>query len=270
MIFLAYSLVVLSDVYSSSEKSMKSGLSLDVYLPTPTMDDTEEDKTQSSINSTPVSTPQKAITVPGFLSIESTGPDDDKSSVRYSDDFDRNFESTGEELHHLSTSSSESDQSAADLDHKSSNDSRTNQSVRSYQSKLSDVPPIQQKLNTGHSKQQPPARLHPGFAMPKPLVSTRSPVPLIGKRQASSKPSIQTQPSDEDCIPPVTPPIPKPRTQLQQTGSTLSTTSRPLDHFSSSEFGTNYSGKDYGTGSEKDKSDGDYSDEFDTSDSSSH
>ncbi len=249
---------------TSSDKSMKSGRSIDVYLPTSAMDESFQENEQSLLIPDSPQIPPRSV--PGFpSSVESTlhNNDDDKVSPSlYSANFDssRNFESTGEQdLPALSQSSSDRSVNPQQDLSKASHSSRSFSSERSKSSVES--------VRDSRSRPQPAARLHAGFSLPKPLMSTKSPVPLAVRR--SSRPSLQIEvPSDipetADRHEPQTPPTPKPRLiQVQQARSTKSSTSE----FSSKD----YSGRDYNKAqimSEHEHSVGSYSEDFNSSDDS--
>ena len=274
---------------SSSERSVKSGRSIDVYLPTPTMEDSLENERSQSCLGSPTKSEinnqtrlsKKTVAIPGFLSIESTPLDEDteKSSLQYSDQFDTSklLESTGE-LPQLSQSSYER---SADLHLDSSKESRSSRSIRSDKSIRPDDThsPLPEETHGHVGQQQPvePGRLHTGFIMPKPLLSTKSPVPIAVRR--SSRPSLQIQipnnsqeTQEGNQSPPVTPPTPKPRLHLRQKASSIrSSSSQQAENYSTSEFSSRDSEGHYdrtkSQGSKKDYSTEGYSDEFDSADS---
>lgn len=280
-------LPVFSDVVSSSERSVKSGRSIDVYLPTPTVEDSFENEESHSCLGTPTKSEtnnqtglsKKTVAIPGFPSIDSAPLDEDtgKSSFQYSDQFDTSklLESTGE----LPQYSQSSYERSADLQLDSSKESHSSKSITSDKSSRPDDTNSPLSEKTPGQQQQPvePGRLHTGFAMPKPLLSTKSPVPLAVRR--SSRPSLQIQiPTNaqeaqvEKQSPPVTPPTPKPRLHLRQGASSIrSSSSQHGENFSTSEFSSNdsegHNGRAKSQSSKKDYSTEGYSDEFDSSDS---
>ncbi|XP_072031802.1 uncharacterized protein [Amphiura filiformis] len=258
------------DEVSSSEKSVRS---VDVYLPTPMMDESVQDNEEPQ--SLPVTPHKPIISIPGFPSMDSSAPQEDEDAEKaspslYSANFDssKNFESTGEQdLPRLSRSSSDrSEDPHLDL----SKDSRSSRSVSSSDiTKSSDAESAKPKETMDHP--QPAGRHATGFALPKPLMSTKSPVPLAVRR--SSRPSLHIQPPadiQEDRNETASPPTPKPRHHLQQTGSTMSSSSQHAENYSTSEFSSKDSEKDYKTRSrvsKKEYSTEGYSEDFSSSDS---
>ena len=254
---------------SSSEKSARS---IDVYLPSVSVhasgrespsDDSTDTESQYSSSSRP-----KTIRVPGLpsgdVSQESPSHPEEISNVQYSDDFigSDNFTSTGEqELEPLASNKSDTYHSAQSSLSDSSGSSRS--SVKSQTSQVAVKTPA---LFVPQSNDKVPNLQLRRLSIPKPKLSSISPVP-VRRTSKTSTVSINTAATPDplkDTEHSPSPPTPKPRPSLLRSSSLFSESSLLQSTVPSSEFKTEDSKIVQWTNREE--SGDNYSDDFSDSD----
>ncbi|XP_033640768.1 microtubule-associated protein 10-like [Asterias rubens] len=250
---------------SSSDKSARS---IDVYLPTASLQESDidsqsDDSYSTSYSSSSLNQHPKTIQVPGIPSEDPSQVDvshaEEVPDVQYSDDFidsDR-FASTGEqELEPLASNKSESYHSAQSTF--SSSSSRSSSKSQVPLNPLPSLMPLSNDVATNLQKRR--------LSIPKPKLSSISPVPVrrTSKTSTLSVNTAATLDPHKDYERSPTPPTPKPRTSLMRSSSLFSEDSRLRSTVPSSEFKTEDSQNADWTN--KDESEENYSDDFSDSD----
>ncbi|XP_038072260.1 uncharacterized protein LOC119740874 [Patiria miniata] len=261
---------------SSSEKSARS---IDVYLPSASVpesdsgsnsDDSTDTDLQFSSASSYVKHP-KAIQIPGLpseqdLPQEAVNQSDDPTDIQYSDDFvgSDNLASTGEqELAPLASNHSDSYHST----HSSVSGTSRSSSVRTTKSQTTQIAGKTPEASGPRPSGKPANPQTRRLSIPKPKLSSISPVP-VRKTSKTSTLSINTAVVTPD--PPSetkrsqTPPTPKPRPSLLRSASSFSETSLLQSTVPSSEFKTEDS-LNPGQWTKQDESSNSYSDDFNNS-----